>query len=245
MDIELFYKIINDASQIGVKRIILFLHGEPFLHPQIIDMIRYIKQKDLAFNVTTNGVPLNQKKIENLLSSGITSADYFSFSIMGSSKEVHESVMRGGNYNRTEKNLHSFLDQRKIKKSNGPVIETTYYAMDENEHEENEYIKKWRGVVDHAIVSGRISESFSNYKLDKKSLVIRRQTCSHLWQKMTIFWNGDVTICNQDVDGEWIIGNLNNQAIQDVWKSEKLLSIKKKHKNKRFKDLPLCYQCDM
>jgi radical SAM protein with 4Fe4S-binding SPASM domain len=245
MDIELFYRIINDASQIGVKRINLFLHGEPFLHPQIIDMIRYIKQKNLSFNITTNGVPLNEKKIEEILASGINSADYISFSILGSSKEVHESIMRGGNYDRTEVNLRSFLDQRRKKGVNGPVIETTFYTMNENEHEEKEYIEKWRGVVDHVIASGRISESFSYYKLSEESMSIRTQTCSHLWQKMTIFWDGDVTICNQDVDGDWTLGNLNNHSIIELWNSEKLLSIKRAHKENRFNDLPLCINCDM
>ncbi|MHA1979408.1 MAG: radical SAM protein, partial [Candidatus Hodarchaeales archaeon] len=124
MDLELFEKIINDAKQLGVKRIILFLHGEPFLHPRILDMVRYVKINDLALNITTNGIPLSDKKIKEILNSGMNSADYISFSILGASKEVHEGIMRGGNYDRSEKNLISLINQRNVKKQNGPVIET-------------------------------------------------------------------------------------------------------------------------
>jgi radical SAM protein with 4Fe4S-binding SPASM domain len=245
MNLELFHNIIDDASQIGVRRIILFLHGESLLHPNIIDMIRYIKQQNLAFNITTNGMPLNKKKIDDLLDSGLDSGDYISFSILGSSKDVHEGIMRGGNYNRVEKNARYLLNQRKKRKLNGPIVETHFYEMEENTHEKDEYIKKWRGIVDHAVISGKISEAFQKYKQREAPLPPRVRTCSHLWQKMTVFWNGDVTICNQDVDGDWILGNLKENSIKELWTSDKLLSIKKAHKKKDFSNLPLCYDCDM
>lgn len=66
MDFELFRKIIDEASKIGVRRVHLLLHGEPMIHPRIVDMIRYIKSKSIAINLTTNGMLFSKEKIEYL-----------------------------------------------------------------------------------------------------------------------------------------------------------------------------------
>jgi len=245
MDIKLFRRIINDASGLGVKMVFLFLHGEPMLHPRIVEMIRYIKSKGLAFILTTNGVPFNEKKIERILGSGVDSADYVSFSIQGATKEVHERIVQRANYDRVVKNVSMFLDLRRKRKVNGPIVETVFFAMPENEHETERFVKKWRGIVDHVRLGGGISESFSEYKRDTKSLAVRTKTCVNLWQKMVVFWNGDVTMCCEDVDGHWILGNLNEQSISEIWNSERLLAIKRIHKERRFQKIPLCYTCDM
>ena len=153
--------------------------------------------------------------------------------------------MRKGDYDKVVENIHIFLDLRKKLRVNGPIIETTLFTMPENEQEEKEYIKKWRGVVDHMRLGGGISESFSEYKRDRKTPVVRTNTCANLWRKMTIFWNGDVTMCCEDVDGDWILGNLNEQSISEIWNSDKILAIKRVHKQKKFENIPLCYTCDM
>jgi radical SAM protein with 4Fe4S-binding SPASM domain len=117
--------------------------------------------------------------------------------------------------------------------------------MPENEHEERLYENYWRGIVDHARLGGRISASFAEYKLEPKTITPRTRTCANIWERMTVFWNGDVTLCCEDIDGDWILGNLNEQSITEIWNSEKLLAIKKIHKEKRFSEFPFCYMCDM
>ena len=80
MKFDLFQKIIDDASQIGVMGIDLYLVGESLLHPQIVEMISYIKSKDLRVNLVTNGMPLNIEKIKAILHSGLKSTDTITFS---------------------------------------------------------------------------------------------------------------------------------------------------------------------
>ena len=245
MDIDLFRKIIDDASAMGVRLVFLYLHGEPTLHAQIVEMIRYMKSKKVAVHLTTNGILLNKEKIKRILESGVNSADYITFSIMGSSKEVHEGIVKRGKYDKTVENIHIFLNLRRKLRMNGPIIETIFYTMPENKHEEEEYVKTWKGVVDHVRQGGDISESFAEYKRDERTLPLRTRTCRNLWQKMTIFWNGDVTMCCEDVDGDWILGNLNEQSISEIWNRGRMLTIKRVHKHKRFEKIPLCSICDM
>lgn len=245
MDLNLFQRIIDDASPIGVQRVRLFLHGEPMLHPQIIEMISYIKSKGLAVHVTTNGMLFNRERIEAILRSGVNSADQITFSILGYSEEVHERIMRGVNHDKVLKNISDFLELRREHRVNGPVVETIFYTIPENEDEEERFLKYWRGKVDHARLGGRISESFSEYKRQGQTIAPRKQTCSNLWERMTVFWNGDVTICCEDVDGDWLLGSLTKHSIREIWNSEQLLSIRKIHKERQFPEFPFCSKCDM
>ena len=113
MDFELFEKIIEDASNLGIKRVQLFVMGEPLMHPRIIDMIRCVKSHRMGFHLTTNGLLLNEKMGEAILSAGVTSADYVTFSILGFSKEVHEQVMRGIKHDKVISNIHALLENCK------------------------------------------------------------------------------------------------------------------------------------
>jgi sulfatase maturation enzyme AslB (radical SAM superfamily) len=243
MDFDLFQRIIDDAAQVGVKRVHLYLHGEPLLHPRIVEMISYIKLRNLAVHLTTNGMLLDKEKAEAILCSGVNSADHIIFSILGGSKEVHERIMKKVNHDMVMANISDFMQSRTRLGVNGPVIETMFYTMPENEHEEEQYLKCWRGKVDHARLGGRISESFARHK--GITIEPRKQTCKNLWERMTIFWNGDATLCCQDVDGDWLLGNLNYNSIREIWNCERLLSIKKIHRGRRFQEFPFCYKCDM
>lgn len=245
MKFSLFKKIIDDAAQIGVKRIRLFLHGEPLLHPQIIEMIAYLKTKGLSLNLTTNGIRLNKSCIEAILSSGVNFADQFTISVLGYSKDVHEEIMRGVNHEKVIANVLDFIEARRERRMNGPIIETIFYTMPQNEHEEVQYLNYWRGKVDHARLGGLISESFAKNNQQGVSFKPRTRTCLQIWERLTVFWNGDVTLCPEDVNGEWIFGNLDGQSINEIWNNEQFRSIKKIHKEKRFQEIPFCFQCDM
>jgi radical SAM protein with 4Fe4S-binding SPASM domain len=245
MDLSLFKKIIDDAARIGVERIHLYLHGEPMLHPRIVEMVGYVKSRGLAVHMTTNGTVFDRERMEALLRCGVNSADHITFSLLGHSKEVHEMTMQGVDHEGVLKHIFDLLELRTRLGVNGPVIETMFQTMRENEHEQDQYLRFWRGRVDHARLGGNISESFSQYKRGGAEITPRTRTCKLIWERMTVFWNGDVPLCCQDVDGEWLMGNLNERSIQEIWSSERLLSVRRAHREKRFQMLPLCFNCDL
>ena len=245
MKFDLFKKIIDDASQIGVLGIDLYLLGESLLHPQFVEMISYIKSKDLRVNVVTNGMLFDREKIEAILQSGLNITDNITFSIYGYSKEVNERLMKGVNHDKVLKNIHDFLKLRKKYNGKGPSIETIFYPVPENENETDQYVKYWYGIVDRVIVR-RISKSFANLKKEEKNITMpRRKNCWILWNRLTIFWNGDVTFCGCDIDGDYVLDNLKEKSIKEIWNSKQLLSIKKLHDKKQFQKNPICSNCDM
>jgi radical SAM protein with 4Fe4S-binding SPASM domain len=245
MDMELFRKIIDDASRLGVARVRLFLHGEPLIHPGFIDMVRYCKSKRMSVQITTNGTLMTDRRARALLGAGVDSSDHVTFSILGSTKESHERIMQRGNYDGEVRNIMGLLQRRRESGVNGPVVETIFYRMPENEGEEEAYLDTWRPIVDHARLGGRISESFAGYKKGSGPVPQRTRTCLNLWERMTVFWNGDVTICNEDVDGDWVVGNLKDESIASIWNGERLSALRKIHREKQFSKFPFCNECDM
>lgn len=244
MDFDLFRKIIDEAQELAVGIIHLFMHGEPFLHPRIIDMIRYVKSKGLTVHVTSNCMALDKEKIDAVLHSGLDSSDYFVFSVLGNSVQTHEKIMRGINREKVLANIFEFVRRRNELGLNGPVLETIFYAMPDNMHEKTAFLDFWKGKIDHARVV-EISRAFSQFEFGKAEDFTRQKTCSNLWERMIVYWNGDVTVCCQDIDGSFSFGNLHDRTIKELWAHPDLAAVKTSHKNGDFGFFSLCKHCDM
>lgn len=244
MDVNLFKRIIDDAFKQKIRRVFLYLHGEPFLHPDIYEMIQYVKSKQIGVTLATNGMKLYETNIKSLLKAGLDNADHIIFSILGYSKEVHEQIMNGVNHDEVLNNIMSLLKMRKESNLNGPVVETIIYAMPENRHEIAKFVYYWRDIVDHVRQVADISEQFSNKNQYNNNNIFRSDSCNNLWERMTILWNGDVTVCIADIHGNHVIENIAKYSIEELWNSPKLLTIKKIHKAKQFDKFDLCANCD-
>lgn len=244
MNYDLFQKILDDASEAGVKRIHLYLHGEPMLYPRIIDMIRDIKAKKIGITLTTNGMFLDKNKIELLLDAGMNILDHITFSVLGFSKEVHEKIMVGVNHEKVKENILTFAQLRGTHKMSGPILQIAFYQMPENEMEKKDLNKYWHGIVDHVRIEDNISKQFSSFGDPEVHIPIRKKTCKNLWERMTVYWNGDVTACIADIDGKFIFGNLGEKSIKEIWNCEELQFVKGMHREQNFKALDLCTNCD-
>jgi len=245
MSLSLFQRLIDDAAGSGISRVHLYLHGEPFLHPRILDMIAAIKRAGLGFNLVTNGQLLDSGISERLLKCGPDISDYVVISVLGSTKAVHEQTMRGICHERVLRNAADLMALRRKMNLNGPVVQSIFYTLPENHHEAPLYLKQWKKLVDHAYCIGGMSQSFAAMGQSDGVLPLRRATCRNLWQRLTIYWNGDATICCEDIDGTCVFGNANTQCIGQLWTSPTLCGIKTAHSEKRFQDVELCARCDM
>ena len=71
ISIDRFKEIIDDAAELKVENIILQGDGEPLLHPNFLDMIRYVSQKGVKPLFFTNGCFLNQKIAKEVIDLGV------------------------------------------------------------------------------------------------------------------------------------------------------------------------------
>ena len=69
LPLEKVKELLEDAKTGGIERVRLY-GGEPLLHPQLPDMIRYSLSLGLSTHINTNGILLRQK-IDQLYQAGL------------------------------------------------------------------------------------------------------------------------------------------------------------------------------
>ncbi|MFH1787961.1 MAG: radical SAM protein [Candidatus Altiarchaeota archaeon] len=66
MEIDMFKGIVDELSSIGVKEIVFSPHGEPFAHPNFLEMAEYAAGKGLKCSIVTNGTLLDEETAKRL-----------------------------------------------------------------------------------------------------------------------------------------------------------------------------------
>jgi SynChlorMet cassette radical SAM/SPASM protein ScmF len=88
LDLDLFKSIITQAKPLSLTGVKL-TGGEPLLHPQINEILEYIKTEDLRLTVETNGVLCTPELARKMAA---CSDPFVSVSLDGADAEIHESI---------------------------------------------------------------------------------------------------------------------------------------------------------
>ena len=64
---DLLKKLIEELNELGVKEIMLSGSGEPFMYPQIMEVIGLIKEKGISLNIITNFTLVNKDIIKKMV----------------------------------------------------------------------------------------------------------------------------------------------------------------------------------
>ncbi|QCH26959.1 radical SAM/SPASM domain-containing protein [Clostridium tyrobutyricum] len=240
MEFYTFKKIIDEAVQIGVYSIKLNWLGEPLVHPQIVDMVRYAKQKgiiDVMFN--TNAALLNEELSKQLIEAGI---DKIFFSFDSPFKEKYEQIRVGAKFEDTFNNIKKLIQIRNEMGRTSPLTRVSMVLMENNKDEYDEFIKLFKDIVDVvAYVEYREPIASVKDKIDYE----KKFACSQLWQRMFISWNGDVVPCCVDSEKEIFINNVNKVSIKNIWNSSKYNNLRENHKNGEWYKENRCKKCDI
>lgn len=246
MSFELFKKIIDEYSTSTLtKRLQMNNIGEPLLDSSLIRKIRYAKEKgiDQVF-FFTNGSILDGKISEELIDSGL---DYMIISLDGITKETYEKVRVNLKFGEVINNIKNFLVLRERNGSDKPQIEVHITLLNENRHDEKEFVKKIKNMVDYVSVAYAHDwagqQEAKNIEYIQKSHQTKLAPCSNLWSELTILWNGRVALCCVDYDGKVILGDVNKESLGTIWGGKRLQMIRGYHLKRQFDQIELCKKC--
>ena len=79
--------LVDDSAKMGVRNFMI-TGGEPFLREDLIEIIRYIKQRNMRCRVLSNGTLINDEMTEILVYSGL---DFLVLSLDGP-ENIHNSI---------------------------------------------------------------------------------------------------------------------------------------------------------
>jgi radical SAM protein with 4Fe4S-binding SPASM domain len=241
MDFDLYKKLIDEATEIGVYAVKLNWRGEPLMHPRVIEMVRYAKEKgiiDIMFN--TNGVLLTEKMSKDLIDAGI---DKIFVSIDSIHKDRFEKYRTGANYEEVMDNL---LKLKEINDSTGHKVETrvSKVLLKETEDENEEYSKFFEKLVDKVAYLDYIPYGEKDYgRPVDRTYKDFKFACSQLWLRLFVSWDGKYAMCCVDTKEVNILGDAHTQTVEEVWHSKKLQEIRDKHKEGKWYEVEQCRNC--
>jgi len=92
MNLEDFKRIVDQIAPYAYY-VELYNWGEPFLHPQIFDMIRYASERKISVQLSSNLNYFNEEMAEQAVASGLTR---LLVSVDGATQETYEKYRCGG-----------------------------------------------------------------------------------------------------------------------------------------------------
>ena len=99
--------------------------------------------------------------------------------------------------------------------------------------------KLWGDLVDQvAFVDYNPWEN--NYEKEPNNI---EESCSDLWRRMFIWWDGKINPCDVDYKSNLKISSINDSSITESWNSATYNELRKKHLNKMRADLTPCRSC--
>ena len=153
MTMDSFKKIVDEASQYKKLRMLnLHKDGESLLHPQLAEMIRYAKEKDISrvIHLNTNGTLLTARKAEEIIESGI---DDITISLDAFSKETYKKIKRSSGFGTLEKKIISFFELREKMRYKTPFVRVKIMEFQDTAGEIEDFVKKWTPIADEVQVS--------------------------------------------------------------------------------------------
>lgn len=127
---EIIKNVIDDAKSLGCKTVCLS-GGEPFLHPQILDIISYIAKQQLICYVYTSGIYMKDEVYSSLPNEYIEAirgmVDKLIFNVEADSSTLYDQIMGTdvGGFDMMKKSINDCV-------SSGLVVETHVVPMQVN-----------------------------------------------------------------------------------------------------------------
>lgn len=250
LDWETFVKIVDSAKQFPkkIKTVLLTSIGEPLLHPDIVRMLEYMNQRELAnaYEIVTNASLLTPELGKKLVDAGLTR---LCVSLQGLTAEKYETVCGVKiDYENFYNNLKSFYEYSRGKCK--VHIKTVDLSLDSGEDEkfmemyspicDTIYIDKVAPVFKGVDYSGIVLDTDS-YSKDKY-IENEKVCCSSIFYTLYTLADGRIAPCC-DHPQPLIYGNIANMGLVEAWNSERRKNFLIQHLLHKRCENGICAQC--
>jgi len=249
------YRRFVDENWKSLNTMFFYFMGEPFLHKDAYEMIRYARNKGINVETCTNGDYMDPQ--------GVIYSDInvVNVQIGGMDNETHAIYRVGSSLDKVKKNLELLLEERRRYPESNVKIIVGFIVMKHNEHQV-EAFKRWGGggadvaqVISPCVRTVEEGQKFLPENRDYwiyneaefnagrlKPLLSPGGKCPWIWNSIVINWNGDAVACCRDPLGTNVLGNVFEEGLARVFNGEKAKAFRKavmEHQEL----LPLCRLC--
>ncbi|WP_026994547.1 SPASM domain-containing protein [Flectobacillus major] len=230
----LFKQTIDELSD-TLLYLIFYFQGEPYLHPQFLELVGYASQKGIYTATSTNAHYLSDEQAKKTVESGL---DRLIISIDGTSQEVYQQYRVGGKLNKVIEGTKHIVKWKKALKSSTPHIIFQFLVVKPNQHqiEEVKLLAKELGVDEVGLKTAQIYDYANGSELiptiDKYARYARQNDgsytiknklvnhCWKMWHSCVITWDGLVVPCCFDKDAHFRLGDMKTQSFTKLWNDQ-------------------------
>ncbi|MDN5201819.1 SPASM domain-containing protein [Fulvivirgaceae bacterium BMA10] len=254
---EALFKKTIDELQSTLTYLLFYFQGEPYLHPQFLDLVKYASEKGIYTATSTNAHYLNDERARKTVESGL---DRLIISIDGTTQDTYESYRIGGKLDKVIDGAKNIVKWKKALKSKTPHVIFQFLVVKPNEHQiedlralaktlqVDEVGLKTAQIYDHENGSELIPtiDKYSRYKNNGDgTFSIKSKLLSHcwkMWHSCVITWDGKVVPCCFDKDAHYILGNMENDNFKSLWKGDKYQNFRASLLRSR-SEIDMCNNC--
>ncbi|ELR72252.1 Putative Fe-S oxidoreductase, SAM radical superfamily [Fulvivirga imtechensis AK7] len=252
----LFKKTIDELEE-SLMYLLFYFQGEPFLHANFLDLVKYASDKKIYTATSTNAHFLSEDIAKKTVLSGL---DRLIISIDGTTQETYQSYRVGGNLHKVIEGTKNVVKWKKELKSRTPHIVFQFLVVGPNEHQIGEVKKlaKVLGVDEVGLKTAQVydykngsefipvNDKYSRYRKNTDGTYsIKNQLLDHcwkMWHSCVITWDGKVVPCCFDKDAHHEMGQLTGADFKEIWESKPYQRFRQSLINSR-SEVEMCRNC--
>jgi len=227
---DLYKSIIDQCISLGVRRISPYLMNEPLLDPEMPERVLYIS-KNKKFNqytkINSNGSLLTEKMARGLLDSGLTKLH---FSVQGIDPGNYFDLMKL-QFDTVVKNIERIVELKE--QGNYKKIQLRIVMLDTKDiHPHLEDIRTFwdkRGLKIHL---NQMENRGHHDSIKTSSISFNKLSmfnwCNRLFRQMYVLYDGRMVQCCSDWEQSKVLGNLNDESLENIWNGNEYMSFRKK-----------------
>lgn len=206
MPLDMYKRIVKECGKYGLFTLKFSMRGEPLLHPDIVEMVRFAKVSGVReVWINTNGGPLTEKLSRGLLTAGV---DWITMSFDGLGK-MYESVRVPLKY---EESLNKLKTLRRLRDElNADTLLNVQSIWSAIKDDPQAYINLMKGIVDR--VAYNPDMNFEEITLVPDDSFV----CPRLWQRICITSRGNYLKCPSDFTMKEILGHVDDFSVKEAW----------------------------
>lgn len=228
----------NLLQQLGKKLFYInyYFQGEPFLHPQFLQLIHDAKKAKIYTATSTNAHFIDEKKAEEIVQSGL---DRLIISIDGMTQYTYEQYRVHGSLDKVIAGTKAMVEAKRKFASATPHLIFQFLVVKPNEHEVDavynlaeelgvdEVRLKTAQVYDYEHGNPLIPENEKYARYVKKAdgtyrlKAITGNHCWRMWSSCVLTWDARVVPCCFDKDAAISLGTVGEESFKSIWKSPK------------------------
>jgi radical SAM protein with 4Fe4S-binding SPASM domain len=251
-----FFRQLTDELHRDLFYLYFYFQGEPYIHPQFLDMVQYAHRRRLFTITSTNGHFLDDENARTV-ESGL---DRLIISVDGTTQETYEQYRKGGNLDQVLEGARRVVAWKRRLGASHPHIIFQFLVVRPNEHQIPDIFRlaKSIGVDEVKLKTAQVydyraghpliptQERYARYHAGPDGSWAPKHAianhCWKLWHSCVVTWDGQVVPCCFDKDAVHHLGDLKTQRFRDLWQGKAYRAFRQKLLKGR-KEIDICTNC--